>query len=105
MWVFLDEVAETPFTYLDIPLYHKRNSNKDWKVIEDRFERRLSTWKSKLLSYGGRLTFINTVLSNLSIYMLSFFLNQGYFGMEMDIRENIDSRNVVFSVGLETKVA
>ena len=67
MWVFLDEVAETPFTYLDIPLYHKRNSNKDWKVIEDRFERRLSTWKSKLLSYGGRLTLINSVLSNLSV--------------------------------------
>ena len=73
MWVFLDEVAETPFTYLGIPLYHKRNSNKDWKVIEDRFERRLSTWKSKLLSYGGRLTLINSVLSNLSVYMLFFF--------------------------------
>ena len=73
MWVFSDEEAETPFTYLGIPLYHKRNSNKDWKVIDDRFERWLSTWKSKLLSYGGRLTLINSVLSNLSVYMLSFF--------------------------------
>jgi len=67
------QVAETPFTYLGIPLHHKRISNKDWKVIEDGFERRLSTWKSKLLSYGGRLTLINSVLSNLSVYMLCFF--------------------------------
>jgi len=42
-------VVETPFTYLGIPLHHKRISNKDWKVIEDRFERRLSTWKSNSL--------------------------------------------------------
>jgi len=65
--IFGCQVAETPFTYLGIPLHHKRISNKDWKVIEDRFERRLSTWKSKLLSYGGRLTLINSVLSNLSV--------------------------------------
>jgi len=65
--IFGCQVAETPFTYLGIPLHHKRISNKDWKVIEDGFERRLSTWKSKLLSYGGRLTLINSVLSNLSV--------------------------------------
>ena len=55
-----------------IPLHHKRISNKDRKVIEDRFVQQLSTWKSKLL-HGGRLTLINSVLSNLSVYMLSFF--------------------------------
>ena len=41
--IFGCQVAETPFTYLGIPLHHKRISNKDWKVIEDRFEQRLST--------------------------------------------------------------
>ena len=73
MNIFGCNVGEAPFTYLGIPLHYKRISNKDWKVIEDRFERKLSTWKSKLLSYGGRLTLINSVLSNLSVYMLSFF--------------------------------
>ena len=70
MNIFGCQVAETPLTYLGIPLHYKRISNKDWK---DRFERKLSTWKDKLLSYGGRLTLINSVLSNLSVYMLSFF--------------------------------
>jgi len=73
MNIFGCQVAETPLTYLGIPLHFKRISNKDWKVIEDRFERKLSTWKGKMLSYGGRLTLINSVLSNLSVYMLSFF--------------------------------
>jgi len=73
MNIFGCQVAETPLTYLGIPLHYKRISNKDWKIIEDRFERKLSTWKGKLLSYGGRLTLINSVLSNLSVYMLSFF--------------------------------
>ena len=67
------QVAETPLTYLGITLHYKRLSNKDWKIIEDRFEHKLSTWKVKLLSYGGRLTLINSVLSNLSVYMLLFF--------------------------------
>ena len=66
-------VAETPLTYLGITLHYKRLSNKDWKTIEDRFERKLSNWKGKLLSYGGMLTLINSVLSNLSVYMFSFF--------------------------------
>ena len=73
MNIFGCNVGDAPFTYLEIPLHYKRISNKDWKVIEDRFERNLSTWKSKLLSYGGSLTLINSVLGNLSVYVLSFF--------------------------------
>ena len=72
MNIFGCQVAETPLTYLRIPLHFKRISNKDRKVIEDRFERKLSTWKGKMLSYGGRLTLINSILSNLSVYMLFF---------------------------------
>ena len=73
MNIFGCNVGEAPFTYLGIPLHYKWISNKDWKVIEDRFERKLSTWKSKLLSYGGSHTLINSVLGNLSVYVLSFF--------------------------------
>ena len=35
--------------------------------------RRLSSWKGKLLSVGGRLVLINSVLTNMVLYMLSFF--------------------------------
>jgi hypothetical protein len=54
-------------------MHHKKISNTDWKVVEGKFEKKLSCWKGKLLSYGGRLVLINSVLSSLAIFMLSFY--------------------------------
>jgi hypothetical protein len=42
-------------------------------MIEDKFEKRVSCWKGKLLSYGGRLVLINSNLSSLALFILSFF--------------------------------
>jgi hypothetical protein len=48
-------------------------SNTDWKIIKEKFEKKLSSWKGKLLSYGGRLVLINSILSSLTMFMLSFY--------------------------------
>jgi hypothetical protein len=66
-------LGQYPFRYLGIPMHHKKISNADWKVIEDKFEKKLSCWKEKLLSYGGRLVLINSVLSRLAMFMLFFY--------------------------------
>jgi hypothetical protein len=71
--IFGCPIGEAAFRYLSIPIHHTRIRNKDWNVIKEGFKRKLSTWKSKMLSYGGRFTLINWVLSNLSMYMISFF--------------------------------
>jgi hypothetical protein len=42
-------------------------------MIEERIEKKLSGWKGKYLSVGGRLVLINLVLSILPMFMLSFF--------------------------------
>ncbi|WVZ54184.1 hypothetical protein U9M48_005022 [Paspalum notatum var. saurae] len=55
-----------PFRYLGIPMHHRKLRNK-------RFEKRLIGWKRKLLSVGSRLVLINSVLSSLPMFMLSFF--------------------------------
>jgi hypothetical protein len=44
-------------------------------MIEERIEKRLSSWKGKYLSVGGRLVLINSVLSSLPMFMPSFFEN------------------------------
>jgi hypothetical protein len=53
-------------------MHYRKLSNKDWK-IEERIEKKLSSWKGKYLSVGGRLVLINSVLSSLPMFMLSFF--------------------------------
>ncbi|XP_073358207.1 uncharacterized protein [Aegilops tauschii subsp. strangulata] len=67
------ELGALPFTYLGIPIHHRKLTNREWKCIEDRFEKKLSCWKGKLLSYGGRLILINSVLTSLPMFLLSFF--------------------------------
>jgi hypothetical protein len=66
-------LGKYPFRYLGIPIHHKRIGNTDWKIIEENFEKKLSSWKGKLLSYGGRLVLINSILSSLAMIMLSFY--------------------------------
>jgi mannosylglycoprotein endo-beta-mannosidase len=42
--------------------------------VKERLQKRLSNWKGKFLSMGGRLVLINPVLTNMVLYMISFFL-------------------------------
>src|SRR6266540_4769429 len=67
--IFECDVGALPFRYLGIPMWHKRLRNMDWKHVEERFPKRLSCWRSKLLSVGGHLVLINSVLSSLPIFM------------------------------------
>jgi hypothetical protein len=67
------DTGDYPFKYLGIPMHHKRINNKDWQGVEERIQKKLSSWKGKFLLVGGRLVLINSVLSNLAIFMLSFF--------------------------------
>jgi hypothetical protein len=61
------------FRYLDIPMHHRKLSYSDWKIIEQRIEKKLSSWKGKHLSVGVRLVVVYSVLTSLVMFMLSFF--------------------------------
>jgi hypothetical protein len=66
--------GQFPMRYLGIPIYYRRLTLAEWKIVEDRLQKRLSSWKGKLLSLGGRSVLINLVLSNMVLHMISFFL-------------------------------
>jgi uncharacterized protein YpuA (DUF1002 family) len=51
----------------------KKLSNNDWKIIEEQIEKKLSSWKGKNLSVGCHLVLINSFLTSLVMFMLSFF--------------------------------
>jgi hypothetical protein len=60
--------------YLGIPFHYRRLTLAEWKLVEERLPKCLSSWKGKLLSLGGRLILINLVLSNMVLHMILFFL-------------------------------
>ncbi|GJY86237.1 RNA-directed DNA polymerase, eukaryota, reverse transcriptase zinc-binding domain protein [Tanacetum coccineum] len=63
-----------PFSYLGLPIGSNMKSiARGWKILIDRFRSRTLTWKASLLSIGGRLTLIKSVLGSLGIYYLSIF--------------------------------
>jgi hypothetical protein len=66
------DIGSLPFRYLGIPIHFRKLKNGEWKPVEDRFEKKLSSWIGKLLSYGDRLILINSILTSLPMFMLSF---------------------------------
>ena len=62
-----------PTTYLGLPLGAPHKSVGMWDPNEEMFRRRLATWKRQYISKGGRVTLIQSIMSNLLIYFMSFF--------------------------------
>ncbi|XP_022032250.1 uncharacterized protein LOC110933328 [Helianthus annuus] len=62
-----------PFNYLGIPLGANMNRIKNWDPIVKIFHNRLSIWKARTLSIGGRLMLVKSVLESLPVYFFSIF--------------------------------
>ena len=62
-----------PFIYLGLPVGSKMNRISHWQGFVDRFQTKLSSWKASLLSIGGRLTLIKSILGSIGIYYMSIF--------------------------------
>ncbi|KAJ9551779.1 LOW QUALITY PROTEIN: hypothetical protein OSB04_015824 [Centaurea solstitialis] len=67
------KVGNLPFTYLGIPIGDRMKKKRAWKTLFDKFRNKLSNWKAKILSSGGRLTLCKTVLGSLGTYLFSLF--------------------------------
>ncbi|XP_021974710.1 uncharacterized protein LOC110869799 [Helianthus annuus] len=62
-----------PLSYLGIKVGANMNRISNWTSIVEVFDKRLSVWKAKSISMGGRLTLINALLESLPIYYLSLY--------------------------------
>ncbi len=67
------KVGCLPIRYLGLPLMVGHLRKEDWWPIISRVEKRLEGWQAKLLSMGGRLILVNSVLENIPVYYLSIF--------------------------------
>ncbi|GKA65576.1 RNA-directed DNA polymerase, eukaryota, reverse transcriptase zinc-binding domain protein [Tanacetum coccineum] len=62
-----------PFSYLGSNVGGLMSRIQSWNEIVDRVAARLSKWKMKTLSIGGRLTLLKSVLGSIPIYHMSIF--------------------------------
>lgn len=67
------KVGKVPFVYLGLLVGGDVRRLCFWDPVVSRIANRLSRWKSRFLSFGGRLILIMFVLSSLPVYALSFF--------------------------------
>ncbi|GJW72022.1 RNA-directed DNA polymerase, eukaryota [Tanacetum coccineum] len=66
-------VLKTPFIYLGTKVGGNMSKKQAWKEVVDKVLSRLSRWKMKLLSIGGRLTLLKSVLGSMPIFHMSIF--------------------------------
>ncbi|KAK9049762.1 hypothetical protein SSX86_031269, partial [Deinandra increscens subsp. villosa] len=63
-----------PFKYLGLLVGPNMNRISHWKPVIETFEARLSRWKARYLSLGGRLVLAKAVLEALPSYFFSLYL-------------------------------
>ncbi|GJR54006.1 hypothetical protein Tco_1404527 [Tanacetum coccineum] len=68
------KVEKLPVKYLGVPLTSKRLSVSNYKSLLDKIKGRFSNWKTKCLSYAGRLQLIASILESIHVYWASVFL-------------------------------
>lgn len=68
------KLGPTPFKYLSLPIGANLNRRDMWHPVIGAMRSRLSSWRNKQLSIGGRVVMIKSVLSALSVYNLHYLV-------------------------------
>ena len=70
---FTCPVGALPMKYLGLPIDKNRICNKHWKPPESKMERKCETWQGRLLASAGRVTLIQSSLTGIPYFMMSFY--------------------------------
>ena len=73
-----------PLKYLGLPVHDKRISNGMWRNVTEKIEKRCACWQGRLLNIAGRVTLVQSCLTNIPIYMMSFYL------LPVGVRKKVD---------------
>nr|GEU37706.1 RNA-directed DNA polymerase, eukaryota [Tanacetum cinerariifolium] len=87
--------AKLPMKYLGVPVGCNMARCNNWEAIIQKISSKFSFWKARLLSVGGRLSLIKSVLGNLPTYFMSLYL------MPASIRSKLESMRSNFIIGSE----
>lgn len=80
-----------PFKFLGIPVGANPSRASTWKPVLHMLRKRLSTWKGRTLSIGGRVIFINSVIFTISLIIplnLVIFFSINNFPLQVSYASN-----------------
>jgi hypothetical protein len=66
-------ILKNPFSYLGTIVGGSMSRVRMWNEVVERVKNRLSKWKMKALSVGGRLTLLKSVIGSMPIFHMSIF--------------------------------
>ncbi|GJZ39644.1 RNA-directed DNA polymerase, eukaryota [Tanacetum coccineum] len=82
-------IMEKKFRYLGVMVGERMSRYKAWDDVVLKLKTRLSKWKAKTLSIGGRLTLLKSVLGASPLYNMSIFkVPKGVLKVMESIRSN-----------------
>nr|GEZ26816.1 RNA-directed DNA polymerase, eukaryota, reverse transcriptase zinc-binding domain protein [Tanacetum cinerariifolium] len=87
--------AKLPMKYLGVPVGCNMARHNNWEAIIQKISPKFSFWKAHLLSVGGRLSLIKSVLGKFPTYFMSLYL------MPASIRSKLESMRNNFFIGGE----
>jgi hypothetical protein len=67
-------IGRIPFIYLGLPVGANPRKLSTWLPMIDVLKKRLDYWGNRSLSFGGRIVLLNSVLSAIPIFYLSFMM-------------------------------
>ncbi|GJW32292.1 hypothetical protein Tco_0052324 [Tanacetum coccineum] len=85
----------SPFSYLGVKVGDCMSRLQTWNDVTSKIMSRLSRWKLKTLSIGGRLTLLKSVLSSTPLYQMSIFK------VPKGVLKNLESLRCKFFHGAE----
>ncbi|GJU68897.1 hypothetical protein Tco_1255156 [Tanacetum coccineum] len=88
-WMGCD-IGEFPFTYLGLPTGENMKRINAWNLVVEKFKKRLGEWKARMMSFGGCLTLVKSVLGSLPLVIKSIYGVSGGLG---DVRAMGRERN------------
>lgn len=95
-------VGEFPFIYLGTPVGCSMSQKSNWVSLIDKFNNKLSNWKARNLSFGGRHVLCKAVLSTMGSYF-SHFLHPQVVLLTVLIVSGVAFFGVIFQVKIKIR--